>query len=170
MNSILFTGEEDLSFTDEDYKVIEEAEEIIKDNNPDFKPVFKKRHISLLVISILFFVLFIFISTFSTIFALINYSNTNIMQGVSVFGIDLSNLSQEDAKKKITEEAEKRISTELVFCHNDEVYTLHLSEIGASFDIDKAIYDSYKVGRDGNIFTNNFQILSSLIQKNIFFR
>ena len=165
MNSILFTGEEDLSFTDEDYKVIEEAEEIIKDNNPDFKPIIKKSHISLLVISILFFVLFIFIGTFSTIFALINYSNTNIMQGVSVFGIDLSNLSQEDAKKKITEEAEKRISTELVFSHNDEVYTLHLSEIGASFDIDKAVYDSYKVGREGNIFTNNFQILSSLIHK-----
>ena len=158
MNSILFTGEEEI-LTDEDYKVIEEAEEIIKDNDPDFKPHFKKKHIGLLTVSIIFFVFFIFLGSFSTIFALVNYSNENIMQGVSVLGVDLSNLSKDDAKKKIEDEAQKRITTELIFNHNDEVYTLHLAEISADFDVDKAINDAYSVGRNGNIFKNNYLIL-----------
>ena len=167
MNSILFTGEEEI-LTDEDYKVIEEAEEIIKDNDPDFKPHFKKKHIGLLTVSIIFFVFFIFLGSFSTIFALVNYSNENIMQGVSVLGVDLSNLSKDDAKKKIEDEAQKRITTELILNHNDEVYTLHLAEISADFDIDKAINDAYSIGRNGNIFKNNYQILNCLIhRKNI---
>ena len=50
MNSILYasenvsSNEDDDVFTVEDYKVIEEAEEIIKDNNPDFKPIIKRKH------------------------------------------------------------------------------------------------------------------------------
>ena len=164
MNSILYTGEES-SFTDEDYKIIEEAEDIIKDNNPDFVPVLKKKHTGLLVFSILFFVLFIFIAFFSTIFALINLSHENIVQGVSSLGVDLSGLTIEQAKEKIISETENRISTEMVFKHNDETYTLHLSEIGGSFDIDDIVNDAYSIGRKGNIFANNFQIINCLLHK-----
>ena len=164
MNSILYTGEES-PLTEDDYKVIEEAEEIIKDNNPDFKPVIKKKHTGLLVFSILFFVLFIFVAFFSTIFALINLSHENIIQGVSCLGVDLSNLTVEEAKQKIISETENRISTEVVFKHNDETYTLHLSEISASFGIDDIVNNAYNVGRNGNIFVNNFEILDCLLHK-----
>ena len=164
MNSILYTGEE-TTLTEDDYKVIEEAEDIIKDNNPDFVPVFKKKHMGLLVFSILFFVLFIFAITFSTIFALINLSHTNIVQGVSSLGVDLSGLTVEQAKEKIISETENRISTEIVLNHNDETYILHLSEIGGSFDIDKIVNSAYDVGRKGNIFSNNYQILNCLLHK-----
>ena len=164
MNSILYTGEES-ALTEEDYKIIEEAEDIIKDNNPDFVPIIKRKHVGLLVFSILFFVLFILISFSSTIFALINLSHENIIQGVSSLGVDLSGLTVEQAKEKIISETENRISTEIVFKHNDETYTLHLSEIGGSFDIDDIVNDAYSIGRKGNIFINNFQIINCLLHK-----
>ena len=162
MNSILYTGT-DTSLSTEDYKVIEEAEEIIKNNDPNFEPIKRKKHLGLLVISILFFVIFIFLVVFSTIFALLNVSNESIIDGVSVLGIDLSGLSKEDAKNKLAIETENRVSIELVFKHNEEVYTLHPSEIGASFDIDALVDSAYSVGRAGNIFQNNYQILNCKI-------
>ncbi len=162
MNSILYTGT-DSSFTTEDYKVIEEAEEIIKNYDPNFVPIKCKKHLGLLIFSILFFIIFIFLAIFSTIFALLNVSNESIIDGVSVFGIDLSGLSREDAKNKITAETENRISTELVLKHNDEVYTLHPSEISVSFDIDSIVDLAYSIGRNGNIFQNNYQIFNCKI-------
>lgn len=165
MNSILYTGEDENSFTNEDYKIIEEAEEIIKDNYPEYVPVVKKKHTVLLVLSILFFMLFIFVVIFSTAFSIANSNNDNIMNGVSVLGIDLSGLSKEEAKNKILEETDKRLSTEVVLKHNDEVYTLHLLEIGANYDIDKMVYSAYLIGRTGNLFISNYEILNSMINK-----
>lgn len=165
MNSILYTGEDEDVFTDEDYKIIEEAEEIIKENYPEFTPVVKKKHTVLLVFAILFFVLFIFLAIFSSAFSIANSNHDNIMKGVSLLGIDLSGLSKEEAKNKILEETNNRLSTEIVLKHNDEVYTLHLLEVGASYDIDKMINSAYLVGRTGNLFKSNFEILDSMINK-----
>lgn len=165
MNSILFTGEEETNFTEDDYKIIEEAEEIIKSNNPDFVPIKRKKHYVLLSFSILFFVLFFFLLIFSTVFALINSNHELIMTGVNSFGIDLSGLSVDEAKEKILQEANERISTEIVFNHNDEIYTLHLAEIGASYNIDEIINKAYSIGRNSNIFINNYEILGSLMHK-----
>ncbi len=165
MNSILYTGEEEDSFTDEDYKIIEEAEEIIKENYPEFTPVVKKKHTVLLIFAILFFILFIFLVIFSSVFSIANSNHNNIMKGVSILGIDLSGLSKEEAKNKILEETDNRLSTEVVLKHNDEVYTLHLLEVGASYDIDKMINSAYLVGRTGNLFKSNFEILNSMINK-----
>ena len=165
MNSILYTGEEEDSFTDEDYKIIEEAEEIIKENYPEFTPVVKKKHTVLLIFAILFFILFIFLVIFSSVFSIANSNHNNIVKGVSILGIDLSGLSKEEAKNKILEETDNRLSTEVVLKHNDEVYTLHLLEVGASYDIDKMINSAYLVGRTGNLFKSNFEILNSMINK-----
>lgn len=165
MNSILYTGEDEDVFTDEDYKIIEEAEEIIKENYPEFVPVVRKKHTVLLVFAIIFFVLFIFLVLFSSIFSITNSNHDNIMKGVSLLGIDLSGLSKEDAKNKILEETDNRLSTEVVLKHNDEIYTMHLLEVGASYDIDKMVNSAYLVGRTGNLFKSNFEILNSLINK-----
>lgn len=165
MNSILYTGEAEDTFTSEDYKIIEEAEEIIKDNYPDFVPQRKKKHTALLIFSFLFFTLFIVLVIVSTIFSLANISHSNIVNGVRVLGVDLSGLSIEEAKEKIIQETDNRISTEIVLRHNDETYTLHLLEIGASYDIDEMLDSAFKIGRTKNIFYSNFEILDSMIHQ-----
>ena len=116
----------------------------------------------------IFFIVFLLASVFSTVFAFINVNNTTFVSGISILGIDVSGLSKDDAKQKVTDDVSNRLSTDVIFKHNDETYTLLPSSVGGSFDIDKVIDDAYSVGRNGNIFQNNFAILNAMINSKNF--
>lgn len=172
MNAILYTsGDTTLQeLTPEESKIFDEADEIIEQNSSDFsnKKSEHKSHIGLLIFSIIFFIVFLLASVFSTVFAFINVNNTTFVSGISILGIDVSGLSKDDAKQKVTDDVSNRLSTDVIFKHNDETYTLLPSSVGGSFDIDKVIDDAYSVGRNGNIFQNNFAILNAMINSKNF--
>lgn len=172
MNAILYTSGNTTSqeLTPEESKIFDEADEIIEQNSNDFsnKKSEHKSHIGLLIFSIIFFIVFILASVFSTIFAFININNTTFVSGISILGIDVSGLSKDDAKQKVSDDVSNRLSTDVIFKHNDETYTLLPSSVGGSFDIDKVIDDAYSVGRSGNIFQNNFAILDAMINSKNF--
>lgn len=172
MNAILYTSGNTTSqeLTPEESKIFDEADEIIEQNSNDFsnKKNEHKSHIGLLIFSIIFFIVFILASVFSTVFAFININNTTFVSGISILGIDVSGLSKDDAKQKVTDDVSNRLSTDVIFKHNDETYTLLPSSVGGSFDIDKVIDDAYSVGRSGNIFQNNFAILDAMINSKNF--
>ncbi len=172
MNAILYTsGDTTLQeLTPEESKIFDEADEIIEQNSSDFsnKKSEHKSHIGLLIFSIIFFIVFLLASVFSTVFAFINVNNTTFVSGISILGIDVSGLSKDDAKQKVTDDVSNRLSTDVIFKHNDETYTLLPSSVGGSFDIDKVIDDAYSVGRNGNIFQNNFAILNAMINRKNF--
>lgn len=172
MNAILYTSGNTTSqeLTPEESKIFDEADEIIEQNSNDFsnKKSEHKSHIGLLILSIIFFIVFILASVFSTIFAFININNTTFVSGISILGIDVSGLSKDDAKQKVSDDVSNRLSTDVIFKHNDETYTLLPSSVGGSFDIDKVIDDAYSVGRSGNIFQNNFAILDAMINSKNF--
>ncbi len=172
MNAILYTSGNTTSqeLTPEESKIFDEADEIIEQNSNDFsnKKNEHKSHIGLLIFSIIFFIVFILASVFSTVFAFININNTTFVSGISILGIDVSGLSKDDAKQKVSDDVSNRLSTDVIFKHNDETYTLLPSSVGGSFDIDKVIDDAYSVGRSGNIFQNNFAILDAMINSKNF--
>lgn len=172
MNAILYTSGDTTSqeLTPEESKIFDEADEIIEQNSSDFsnKKREHKSHIGLLIFSIIFFIVFLLASVFSTVFAFINVNNTTFVSGISILGIDVSGLSKDDAKQKVTDDVSNRLSTDVIFKHNDETYTLLPSSVGGSFDIDKVIDDAYSVGRNGNIFQNNFAILNAMINSKNF--
>lgn len=172
MNAILYTsGDTTLQeLTPEESKIFDEADEIIEQNSSDFsnKKSEHKSHIGLLIFSIIFFIVFLLASVFSTVFAFINVNNTTFVSGISILGIDVSGLSKDDAKQKVSDDVSNRLSTDVIFKHNDETYTLLPSSVGGSFDIDKVIDDAYSVGRNGNIFQNNFAILNAMINSKNF--
>lgn len=172
MNAILYTsGDTTLQeLTPEESKIFDEADKIIEQNSSDFsnKKSEHKSHIGLLIFSIIFFIVFLLASVFSTVFAFINVNNTTFVSGISILGIDVSGLSKDDAKQKVTDDVSNRLSTDVIFKHNDETYTLLPSSVGGSFDIDKVIDDAYSVGRNGNIFQNNFAILNAMINSKNF--
>ena len=58
---------------------------------------------------------------------------------------------------------------EITIKHNDFTAVLIPKQFGVSFDVDKAITDAYSIGRSGNIFENNFDILNSLLKNNSIF-
>lgn len=172
MNAILYTSGDTTSqeLTPEESKIFDEADKIIEQNSSDFsnKKSEHKSHIRLLIFSIIFFIVFLLASVFSTVFAFINVNNTTFVSGISILGIDVSGLSKDDAKQKVTDDVSNRLSTDVIFKHNDETYTLLPSSVGGSFDIDKVIDDAYSVGRNGNIFQNNFAILNAMINSKNF--
>ena len=81
---------------EEDAKVFEKAEKIVKMYN-------KKRNTAILAAITILAVLAAIVIVFSTIFAIMNFNNTNIIKGVSILGEDVSNLSKAEAINKINQ-------------------------------------------------------------------
>jgi len=119
----------------------------------------KKKIIALVCISIIV----ILVLLFSTIFALINLNNKNIISGVKVNGIEISNLSKEEAIKKLNEKVSQKLENDIIVKTQDFEYGIKLSQIETSYNIEKAIEEAYNTGRKGNIFTNNYEIIKTII-------
>lgn len=100
----------------------------------------------------------------STGLALLNINNNKIISNVFVEGIELSRLTKEEARQKLLELLEKNVEQDITVKSEDFEYQFKLSQIEANYDTDKAIEDAYSIGRDGNIFKNNLEILKSKIK------
>ena len=162
MNAILYNS--DTSSTDTE-EVFEEAKQIIENNSDTTFKKAKKKHTKGIVITICILILLIILGVLSTIFALLNINSDKIISGISILGIDVSGLTQDEANTKISESLNSRLETNLVFSHNGTLYNLLPSQLESSYDISKAVSEAYSCGRNGNIFKNNFDILNTLINK-----
>lgn len=162
MNAILYNS--DTSSTDTE-EVFEEAKQIIENNSDTTFKEPKKKHTKAIVITICILVFVLIIGVLSTIFALININSDKIISGISILGIDVSGLTQDEANTKIAENLNSRLETNLVFNHNGILYNVLPSQLECSYDITKAVNEAYSCGRNGNIFVNNFDILNTLINK-----
>lgn len=111
----------------------------------------------IIIISIIIIILMVL----STGFALININNENIIKGISIDGIKVQNLSKEEANKLINDKIEEKINNEIKIYVDDEEQTLLLSQIELTYNTENAVENAYKIGRQKNIFVNNFEILKS---------
>lgn len=103
----------------------------------------------------------IVIGIFSVIFALTNISN-KILKGVSILGIDVSNLTVDEAKQRINDAINQKFSNDkesLVLKRDDSEVSVNANTFNAKFDVDSAVAKAYNVGRSGNIVANNYEIL-----------
>lgn len=126
----------------------------------------KKKSTDIISIFMLLVVLFITILliTFS-IFTIFNVFNTNIISGVSIKGIDVSGLSKSDAKYQIDNYIKDMLPEEMKLKYGDFETNISLSQIDVSFDTKSASNSAFNMGRQGNIFENNFSILSTMFGK-----
>lgn len=99
------------------------------------------------------------------IFTVYNTLNSNIVSGVSIKGLDVSNMSKSDAKYQLDNYLQNSLPEEIKLKHNDFETTLSLSQINVSFNTKAAVNNAYNVGRQGNIFQNNLYILSTMFGK-----
>ena len=88
--------------------------------------------------------------------------NHNIVSGVHIKGLDVSNLSKSDAKYQVENYINQNLPTEIKVKHGDFETTISLSQINATFDIKEATNSAYSIGRQGNIFQNNLYVLSTM--------
>ena len=143
---------------EEEPKVKKKREKIKKENNN------KKNILPIIIIGIVLFVLLII----STIFALANINNKNIVSGVKIEGIDVSRLSKEEAKEKIDLIYNEKKQKDILLKYEDYDATINPELIETNYNTESAIEEAISIGKSSNIIVNNYNILLALIgQKNI---
>lgn len=114
---------------------------------------------------IISFILVILIAIFSTIFAFININNEKIISGVTIKGIEVSGLTKEEAMAKLETIYSEKLEKDLKLKYGEYESELNPTLMEVKYDIENAVNEAYLLGKDGNIFVNNYKILSTLIQK-----
>ena len=94
--------------------------------------------------------------------------NSNIFSGIYIKNIDVSNLSKQDAKNKIDMSIKNKIPEEIVLKHGDYEATISTEVLNINFDTTSAIKVAYNFGRSGNLFSDGFEVLGTMISnKNV---
>ncbi len=143
-----------------------------QETKQQFKPVAnyevkrkdKKKLITIITISIVLFTILLF----SIIFSLLNINNDKILSGITILGIDVGNLTAKEAAEKINDAINSRFSDEnntLILKRNDKEISVTANTFNSKFDIEEATAKAHNIGRDGNIITNNYAILSTKLFK-----
>ena len=71
-----------------------------------------------------------------------------IARGISIYGVDVSNLSQEEAKKKITEKIQEDLSRKLLTIKcGEKTSEYSLDKIGLTSDLDEVLAEAFKYTR-----------------------
>lgn len=102
---------------------------------------------------------------FSTIFALFNMNKETIASGVKIKGIDVSGLTAEEARGKIETIYQEKKEKEISIKYEDYETTINPTIIETKYDVEKAVKEATSIGRDSNIFANNYEILFALLGK-----
>ena len=131
----------------------------------EFKPVEKEKKNPLSILGILIFIIISILVIAFLIFTGYNALNQNIVSGVHIKDVDVSNMSKSDARYQIENYITNTLPEEITLKHGDYQTTISLSQIGVSFDVKNAVNDAYNVGRQGNLFQNNFYVLSTMFGK-----
>ena len=128
----------------------------VKDKND------KKKKI--IIAAIIIFALLL--SIFSTAFGIGASINDKVINGISVNGIDISNLSKQEALSKLSAQLKDDFDKEIVLTKGDYTTTINANSIEAQYNLEESVESAYNVGRLGNnIFVNNFEVIKSLITK-----
>ena len=146
----------------EEQQIFNDAEEILTSACKDIEHQKKLKSFLLLLIPL--FIFAILVGILSTVFALINRDNETIFSGISVQGIDVSNLTIDEAKKKVSSIIGNHISEEISLQHNDFQTVILPEQFGVSFDVDSAVEQAYSIGKSDSLIKNNYTILSLLLK------
>ena len=137
--------------------IVKSNENINKFSPMNSHPTSKTSIFTLSLIFLIIFILLIF-----AIFTIYNMFNTNIIHGIFIKGIDVSGLSPSDAKYQLDNCLNKNLPEEIKVKHGDFETTISLSQMDIEFDTKTATNSAYKIGRQGNPFENNLQVLSTM--------
>ena len=91
-------------------------------------------------------------------FGYVQINNNKIAKNTYIKDVNVSNLSREEARKKILKDF--KIET-ITLTYNDKKWNINPKDIDINYDIDKTIDNAYKVNRNDNIFKNIVNTLKS---------
>ena len=166
------------SVVNEDITIKEETES--KNNSEKIAPVEEYLQISqteepkqthttalqviLIIASIILAIFLVFFLTFT----IVNTKSNKIISNIFIQNYDISNLTQEDAVKKMNNIITSKIPEEITLKHNDYETSISTKELNIQFDTTTAVNDAYKIGRTGNLLQNDLTILETKLQRKQF--
>ena len=105
---------------------------------------------------------------FSTVFALTNINNEKIISGVTIEGIEVSGLTKEEASAKLETTYAEKLGNNIMLQYGEFESELNPTLMEVNYNIEEAVNEAYSLGRNGNIFVNNYNILGTLVGKRDF--
>ena len=135
----------------------------IRNNNENKTGSKPTKRIKKIIVSII--LVAIIALAFSTVFALTNINNEKIISGVTIKGIEVSGLTKEEAIAKMETTYAQKKENNIMLQYQDFESELNPTLMEINYDIANAVDEAYSIGRNGNIFSNNYHILGTLIGK-----
>ena len=164
-------------------KIIKEAEKIVKEanskelksssentkqtkNSETSKKQRKKtshKKLAIIIVTILFLLV---LCVLSFIFALLASNSNKIVSGVTINGVDVSNLDKTSAMEKLNLQLSRNLNGEVELTHNEYKKSFQVSSVEPEFNYENALDEAYNIGRsENNIFSNNFTIIKTYFSK-----
>lgn len=138
---------------------IETLEQAKKEENELKIEEKKKSRFGLVVIIVI--TALILLAVFSTIFAVANIGNEKIVKGIHIAQIDVSNMTKDQAKSTLEEIYSKKEENEIHLTHGEFETTTTYKALEVQYKMDEAIEQAYQIGRNGNLFKDNFYIIKA---------
>lgn len=146
-------------------KKVEEDEELSQEVEDVETKRIKQKNSKKLMPIIIVVILIILLLIFSTIFSFMNLNNDKIVSGVKIENIDVAGLSKDEAKSKIESIYNEKKQKDINLKYQDFETTINPELIETNYNTDKAIEEAINIGKDGNIFSNNYNILFAMMGK-----
>ena len=118
----------------------------------------KVKKISLLTIGIISLLVFI-LAVSVIIFSIINNNDVKMKKGVSIEGVDVSELTKEEARKKVQTEFLDNLDDTIYFQYGENLYSIALEEINVKYNLDDAVEKAYEIGRTGSTLAKDIATL-----------
>ena len=125
-----------------------------------------KRKVGAILISLITVLLIILV--FSSIFAMIHSTRNTVAKGVTIRGVDISNLTYDEAKDKLEEAFHTILDVDIDLSYQDYFYKIKAEDVDLSYHLQKELDEAYSIGRKGNILDCNYDLIgTALVGKNI---
>lgn len=140
-------------------KNVESEEENIEDINEYMvvKEEAKKRNPIFYILIAFFSIIIILLS----IIVCYNIFYKKIFSNIYISGIDVSNLTKEEAINKLNSELESVLNQEILIQYDGKESSIKPSDIGVVYNVEDVVEEAYRIGRIGNIFENNYNMVKS---------
>ena len=144
---------------------IEKEEKSKKKENKSKK---KKIIIITIIISII-----VLAGILSTVFALVNSKSDKVLSGITINNIEVGGKTKEEIKTLLEEKINAKKAEDVVVKTNQQTADggeykgiISFEQLQLNYKLDEAIDKAYNVGRDSNIFIDNFNIIKNYFVKN----
>ena len=143
----------------------EEKKFINKYNSMEYIENKKKKNHKFIVLGVITALILLVIAVLCTIFAIINSGNDKILGGISIENMSVEGMTEKEATDFLNENMNNEKTKEITLIINGETFTITQEQFDVNYNVEEAVDKAFKIGRDGNIFQNNFRIIRTFFDE-----